>query len=70
MKWLNVDLDLNGILCICLEERLMPQGQTYVVGKKPHFGIVPFLVDLKAVYICPSCKRFLTELGNVADITI
>jgi hypothetical protein len=41
-----------------------------VVGKKPHSSTVPFLVGPKAVYICPSCKRFLTELGNVADITI
>jgi hypothetical protein len=70
MKWLNVVLDLNGILCVCLEERLMPRGQTYVVGKKPHSGTIPFLVGPKAVYIRPSCKRFLTELGNVADITI
>jgi hypothetical protein len=70
MKWLNVVLDLNGILCVCLEERLLPKGQSYVVGKKPHSGTVPFLVGPKAVYIRPSCKRFLTELGNVADITI
>jgi hypothetical protein len=70
MKWLNVVLDLNGILCVCLEERLLPRGQTYVVGKKPHSGTVPFLVGPKAVYIRPSYKRFLTEFGNVADITI
>ena len=41
-----------------------------MVGKKPHSGTVPFLVGPKAVYIRLSCKRFLTELGNVADITI
>ena len=70
MKWLNVVMDLNGILCVCLDERLMPQGQAYVVSKKPHSGIVPFLVGPKAVYIRPSCNKFLIELGNVADITI
>ena len=48
----------------------MPQGQAYVVGKKPHFGTVSFFVGPKAVYICLSCQRFLTKLGNVADITI
>ena len=69
-KWLNVVLDLNGILCVCLEARLMPRGQAYVVGKKPHSGTVPFRAGPKAVYIRPSCQRFLTELGNVADITI
>jgi hypothetical protein len=41
-----------------------------VVGKKPHSGIVPYLVGPKAVYVCPSYKRFLIELGNVANITI
>ena len=41
-----------------------------MVGKKPHSGTVPFLAGPKAVYIRPSCQRFLTELGNVADITI
>jgi hypothetical protein len=70
MKWLNVVLDLNGILCICLKERLMPRRQTYVVGKKPHSSTVPFFVGPKAVYVRLSCKRFLIELGNVANITI
>jgi hypothetical protein len=69
-KWLNVVLDLNGILYVYLEARLLPRGQTYVVGKKPHSSTVPFLVGRKAVYIRPSCKRFLIELSNVANITI
>jgi hypothetical protein len=70
MKWLNAVMDLNGIICVCLEERLLSRRQTYVVGKNPHSGTVPFLVGPKTVYICLSCKRFFTELGNVADITI
>jgi hypothetical protein len=70
LKWQNVVLDLNAILCVCLEERLLPRGQTYVVNKKPHFCIVPFLVGPKVVYIYLSYKRFLIELGNVANITI
>ena len=41
-----------------------------MVGKKPYSDTVPFLVGPKAVYICLSYKRFLIELGNVADITI
>jgi hypothetical protein len=70
LKWLNIVLDLNGILCVCLKERLLPRGQTYVVGKKPHSGIVPYFVGPKAVYVYPSYGRFLRELGNVVDITI
>ena len=70
MKWLNVVLDLNGILCDCFEARLVPQGQAYVVGKKTHSGTILFLVGPKVVYIHSSYQRILTELGNVADITI
>jgi hypothetical protein len=70
LKWQNVVLDLNGILRICLEERLLPRKQMYVVGKKPHFGTIPFLGGPKVVYIFPSCKRFLTKLGNVTNIII
>jgi hypothetical protein len=70
LKWLNVVLDLNGILCVCKEERLMPSGTRYVVGNMPHSSNVPHLVAKKAVFVCPSCRRFLRELGNVANITI
>ena len=41
-----------------------------MVGKKPHSSTVPFFVGLKVVYVCLSCKRFLIEPGNVANITI
>jgi hypothetical protein len=70
MKWLNVVLDLNGILYVCFKERLLSQRQTYVVGKKPHSGTIPFLVGPKMLYVCSSCKGFLIEFSNVADITI
>jgi hypothetical protein len=55
MKWLNVVLDLNGILCVCLEERLMPRGTAYVVGDLPHSSNVLHLVGKKPVFVCPSC---------------
>jgi hypothetical protein len=70
LKWLNVVLDLNGILCVCKEERLMLSGTRYVVGNMPHSSNVPPLVAKEVVFIRPSCRRFLRELGNVADITI
>jgi hypothetical protein len=69
-KWLNVVLDLNGLLCVCREKWLMPRGQVYVDGSRPYSASVPYLVGSKVVYIRPSCERFLRELGNVADITI
>jgi hypothetical protein len=70
MKWLNVVLDLNGILCVCQEQRLMPRGRTYVVGDLPHSSNVWHLVGKKVVFVQLSCRRFFRELGNVADITI
>jgi hypothetical protein len=70
IKWLNVVLDLNGILCVCQEKRLMPRGQAYVDGSRPHSNIVSYLVGPKAVFICSSYQRFLRELSNMADITI
>jgi hypothetical protein len=70
MKWLNVVLELNGILYACQEERLMSSGTSYVVGDLSHSTNVPHLVGKKAVYVHPSCRRFLRELGNVAGITI
>ena len=70
MKWLYLVMYLNGILCVCLEKRLLLRGQTYVVSKKPYFGTVPYLVGPKAVYVRLSCRRFFRKLGIVADITI
>jgi hypothetical protein len=69
MKWLHLVMDLNGILCVCLE-RILSRGQTYVVSKKPHSGTVPYLVGPKAVYVRSSCGRFFRKLGIMADITI
>ena len=70
MKWLNVVLDLNGILFVCQEEWLMPFGTAYVVGDLPHSNNVLHLVGKKAILVRPSYRRFLREFGNVADFTI
>jgi hypothetical protein len=66
---LNVVLDLNGILCVCQEKRLMPRAQAYVDGSRPHSNTVPYLVGPKTIFICMSWQRFFRELGNVANIT-
>jgi Zn-finger domain-containing protein len=70
MKWLNIIMDLNGILFVCIEERLMRRGQTYVIGTKPYSSVVPYLVRPKAIYVCPASRRILRELSNMADIII
>ena len=55
LKWLNVVLDLNGILCVCKEKRLMPSGTWYVVGNMLHSSNVPHLVAKKVVFFRLSC---------------
>ena len=70
MKWLNVVLDLNGILCVCQNERLMPRKTTYVVNSMLHSSSILHLVGQKAIYVCSSCGSFFREFGNVADISI
>jgi hypothetical protein len=55
MKWLNVVLGLNGILCICQGERPMLMGTMYVVSELPHSSNVLHLVGTKAIYVQPLC---------------
>jgi hypothetical protein len=59
IKYLNLVVDLNRILCVCQEKKPILRRQVYMD-----------LTGSKTVFICPSCQRFLRELSNVADITI
>jgi hypothetical protein len=52
MKWLNVVLNLNGL--VFQEKRLISRGIAYVVDFMPYSGNVPILIGQKAVYVCPS----------------
>jgi hypothetical protein len=70
IKWLNLVLNLNGILCVCQDKRLMSKGQAYMDGSRPHSSTISYLIGTKAVFIHSSYQRFFRKLGNVADITI
>ena len=70
MTWLNVVLNLNGILCICQETRHMPKDQAYMDGSRPHSSTISYLVGTKVVYVRSFYERLFRELGNVVDITI
>jgi hypothetical protein len=70
IKWLNVVMDLKGILCVCQERRLMQKGQAYVDSLGIHSSIDPSPIVPKAIFVRPFCQRFFKELGNVVDITI
>ena len=64
-RWLNVVLDLNGILYVCEEYKFLPKIQS-----NPHSSSVPTKIGSKAIYIYLLCSRFLSELSDFADITI
>jgi hypothetical protein len=70
VNWLNLVLDLNGILCICQEKRLMPKEHAYVDSSRPHFSTFSYFLGPKAIFDCLSYQRFLRKHDNVADITI
>ena len=69
-RWLNVILDLNGILCVSKERRHMPKDQVYNGISYPHSAVVPAAVGPKAVFVRPHCHEFLRDLCLVAYVTI
>lgn len=46
-KWLNIVLDLNGILCVCEDAKLNGSSRKIVDAKQPHYAITPALVGPK-----------------------
>ena len=69
-RWLNVVLDLNGILCVCEEYRFLPKIQAWNSESNPHSSSIPAKIGPKAVYVRPSCSTFLRAMSDFADITI
>ena len=69
-RWLNVVLDLNGILCICEKYRYLLKIHSWNPESNPHSSSVPAKIGPKAVYVCPSCSRFLSALSDFADIIV
>ena len=69
-RWLNVVLDLNGILCVCAEYRFLPRIAAWNPESAPHSSSVPARIGPKAIYVRPSCSTFLSALSGFADITV
>ena len=69
-RWLNVVLDLNGILCMCVEYRFLSRIAAWNPESAPHSSSVPARISPKAVYVHPSCSTFLSALSGFADITV
>ena len=69
-RWLNVILDLNGILCVCMEYKFLSKIVVWNLESTPHSSSVPTRIGPKAVYIRPSCSTFMSALSCFADITV
>nr|PNR52963.1 hypothetical protein PHYPA_009338 [Physcomitrium patens] len=69
-KWLNVVLDLNGILCVCEDWKSNRSTKQYSNSLAPHSATIGAIVAMKAVYVRPNCLNFLAELGKIARISV
>ena len=66
-KWLNIVLDINEILCHCMEKAgTSKMPSMYDVQHQIHSSAVPTIVGPKAVYTCPGLLKFLTEISKFA----
>ncbi len=66
-KWLNIVLDLNGILCHCVE-RSTARRQRYSndVAMNEFSSTVPTLIGPKGVYVRPRLREFLAAISDIA----
>ena len=69
-RWLNVILDLNGILCVSKERRFLPKDQVYNLVSNAHSSVLPAAVGPKAVFVRPHCLDFLRELNLIANVSV
>ena len=66
-KWLNIILDINGILCHCMEKAGMSRMPfVYDVKHGIHSSTVPTIVGPKAILTRPGLLKFLTEISKFA----
>ena len=68
-RWLNVVLDLNGILCVCAGYRFLPKIALWKMLAF-HSSFVPMKIGLKVVYVRSLCSKFLSERSDFADIIV
>ena len=71
LKWQNLVMNLNEIICVCQERSLILKGQVYVDSFGPHSYAISYHVGLQRQFLfCPPYQRFLRKLIKVADVTI
>ena len=66
-KWLNIVLDLNGVLCQCVERSSASQhGRTFREDQHVYSLQIPTLVGPKGVYCRPRVCEFLHFISSFA----
>ena len=69
-KWLNVVLDLNGILCVREDWKSNRSTKQYNNSSALHSATIGAIVGMKAIYVGPNCLNFLEELRKIAGISV
>ena len=69
-KWINVILDLNGVLCVAEEWKSKGSIKKFNHQSEPHSATIPSIVGPKAVYVRPGCLAFLVELQKIAFVSV
>jgi hypothetical protein len=66
-KWLNIVLDINGILCHCME-KVGTSRVPFVYAERQgiHSSMVPTIVGSMVVFTHPGLLEFLTEISKFA----
>ena len=66
-KWLNIVLDLNGVLCQCVERSSARRlGRTLREDQHVYSSRIPTLVGPKGVYCRPRVREFLRLISGFA----
>ena len=66
-KWLNIVLDLNGVLCQCVERSSARRhGRTLREDEHVYSSRIPTLVSPKGVYCRPRVREFLRLISGFA----
>ena len=66
-KWLNIVLDLNGVLCECVERSSASRhGQTFCEDQHVYSSQISTLVGSKGVYCRPCVCEFLRFISGFA----
>ena len=66
-KWLNIFLDLNGVLCHCVERSAASQRRrTFCEDQHVYPLRIPTLVGPKGIYCHPCVREFLCFISDFA----